>query len=409
MSLREIHVPHHVTYNFGVGVDRLSGTAMNRVVNPIPVPPLDAGGAIQSFDISRVSSTEDMQQKLGIDINASYGCASFGAGASARFSFAQDSQVHAESLFLAITSTLRFADLSISDCVLTSNAAQVIDRPDIFTARYGDMFARACQRGGIFVGLMRIETFDEHVATQIEGELKGSYGLFSADMAAKFSTVTSKHNANVYCSVYAEGGPVIQIHNPNEPGELLNLANTWISEMFRDPNQYARPYQWTLAPTSIAEGPLPLNSADIEHAQDVLKFCARERSTLLDQVNQLTWWLRHQENYDWTGSATPEQITTTVRAMQIDLDTVAACASAAINSPIHALMPADYATAQVPLRQYPSSQPLIGPKPLPGVPSVIPEPAGSKETTDWTKWKVAAKLDPKVLRVNPELLRFKDQ
>jgi hypothetical protein len=89
VPLQEIVLPHLDAYNFGIGLDRLSGMAMNQVVNPVPIPPLQASGASGAFEVARISSTHDLQQKLGIDVNASYGCASFGAGVSARFGFTQ--------------------------------------------------------------------------------------------------------------------------------------------------------------------------------------------------------------------------------------------------------------------------------------------------------------------------------
>ena len=277
--------------------------------------------------------------------------------------------MHSESLFLTITASVHLADLSIADVVLTTAAAQHVDRQDIFDARYGNMFARACQRGGLFVGLMSIETFADTEATKIESELRGSYGMFSADAKVNFSKVTSDHNASVYCTLYTEGGPALQLHDPNDPKELLELANTWMQAMSDNPDKYSTPYQWTLSPISIAEGPMPLNQADIEHVQDVLMFCAEERTSLLDQLNTLNWWSRHQDKYDWTGSSTPEQVIEGARATQIDLETVKHCASAAIDSPKQATMPAEYAAAQVPPKEYPLSQPaLVGPKPLPGAP-----------------------------------------
>src|SRR5262249_931373 len=153
-------------------------------------------------------------------------------------------------------------------------------------------FARACKRGGLFVGLMRIETYDDTEATQIAAQLRGSYGLFSADASSNFSKVTSDHNASVYCTVYTEGGPPIQINDPNDPKELLTLANKWIQALFADPNTYSQPYQWTLSPLTIAEGPAPLNEEDIQHRQDVLIYCAQQRAILLDQLNLLNWWLQ---------------------------------------------------------------------------------------------------------------------
>jgi hypothetical protein len=379
MALHEVRVPHLDTYNFGVGIDRLSGMAMNQVVNATQSPPLEAGGASQSFEVSRVSSTHDLEEKLGIDVNASYGCASFGAGVSARFSFAQNSEVHSASLFMTISASVHFADLSIADCVLTPTAAQVVDRQDIFTGRYGDMFARACKRGGLFVGVMKVETFDETESTKIEAELRGSYGMFSADAATNFGQITSNHNASVYCKVYTEGGPALQIDDPNNPVQLVAAVKLWLQKMYEQPEKYSQPYQWTLSPVTIAEGPMPPNQADIEHAQDVLKFCAEERATLLDQLHLLNWWSRHQDHYDWTGGVLPlvewqKGIVDAAKATEIDLDTVARCASAAINSPMHALMPTEYAVAQSPPKTYPSSLPLpIGPKALPGQPAEPPK------------------------------------
>ncbi|SPE26908.1 conserved hypothetical protein [Acidobacteriia bacterium SbA2] len=365
MPLQEIRLPHLDTYNFGVGVDRLSGTAMNQVVNPTPSAPLMAAGASQSFEVARISSTQDLQQKLGIDVSASYGCASFGAGVSGRFQFAQDSQVHSASLFMSVTASVHLADLSIADCVLTSSASAVADRPDIFTDRYGNMFLRACKRGGLFVGLLRVETFDETEATSIEAELRGSYGMFSADASTKFSKATSDHNASMYCTIYKEGGPAVVINDPTDPKQFLDAANAWITAMYAESDKYAEPYEWTLSPITIAEGPMPLNTADIQHAQDVLTFCTQQRAALLDQLNLLNWWSLHQDRYDWTGAATPAQVTQAATATQADLDTIAACASAAIDSPKDAVMPADYAAAHS--KKYPAAQlPTPAPKPKPG-------------------------------------------
>jgi hypothetical protein len=156
--------------------------------------------------------------------------------------------------------------------------------------------------------------------------------------------------------------------------KLLAAANQWLKAMYDNPDKYGVPYEWTLTPIAIAEGPMPPNQAEIEHAQDVLKFCFQERATLLDQLNLLNWWSRHQDHYDWTGAATAQQIADSVRATQIDLDTVASCASAAIDDPAHAVMPAGYAATQSPPRTYPSSLPLPkGPKALPGVSPGPPE------------------------------------
>ncbi|MGW3381934.1 hypothetical protein ACWDCO_17315 [Streptomyces albogriseolus] len=346
MTAQSLSVPHTLGFDFGVGVDRLSGTPMNQVVNATPSPPMMAGGSAQSFTVSRIRSSRDLQNSLGIDIEASYGCASFGAGASARFSYVEESRVHSSSLFMTVTATVRHADLSIDNPVLTEPAKSLSDRQDVFSARFGDVFCRAQKRGGLFVGLMRIETFSATEANRIEGELRGSYGFFSADLQANFQRTIEQHNAAMYCTIYTEGGPNVFLNNPSNPSELLECANTWKESMYRQPDNYSVPYQWTLSETTIAEGPLPPNAADLQNCQDVLTFCARERTAKLDQYNLLAWFYEHPHNFDWQGSATEEELITAARATQDDLDTLASCASWAINNPSKALRPAAFAKSR---------------------------------------------------------------
>jgi hypothetical protein len=366
VALQNIVVPHIRAYDFGVGVDRLSGAALDQVVKPTPSPPTQASGATHSFDVSRISSTSDLQQKLGIDIEASAGCAAFGASASGRFGYMQQSAVHSSTLFITITATIKLADLSIDESVLTDPAAQVAHDTELFATRYGDMFCRACSRGGLFVGVMRVETFDSTEANSIEAELKGSYGFFSADAKTNFSSVTAQHNVNVFCTIYSEGGTAPQIHDPTDPTELLEHANQWITAMQQDPDHNSVPYEWTLSPVAIAEGPPPLNAAQIEHAQDVLQACAQERIALLDEFSTFSWYRDHAEKYDWTTTAvTQDAVAAAAKTAQVDLDLVARCASAAIDDAAQAVMPATFAAAQnppVPYRASPPPSPLPGPK-----------------------------------------------
>lgn len=345
MAVAQIRVPHVRGYDFGVGVDRLSGSPMNLAVAGTPTPPLHASGATQSFEVSRVSSTHDLQKSLGIDVSASYGCASFGAGVSARFKFAESTEVHSSSLFMAVTATVHLADLSLNLCKLTSEAALMVDRPEIFESRYGNMFARACSRGGLFVGVLHLETFSEEEATSIESDLKGSYGLFSADASVKFKKVCADRKVSVYCRLYSEGGPKLQIHDPTDPAELLQTANAWMAAVNADPDRQAVPYEWTMSPISIAEGPLPLNQADIENAQDILLVCAQTRSSLLDSLNQLSWMHDHADKYDWEGAPSPDHFGQVIAAIQTDLSTIGSCASAAIDHPKSAVMPSIYASS----------------------------------------------------------------
>ncbi len=306
-------------------------------------------GATVDFQVRRITTTEELEQSLGIGVEASYGCGAFGAGVSARFDFAKQSQVQASSLFMLVTCSVDLEYLSIKDPELDADAdaAGDIDRPELFAARYGNMFVRGIGRGGLFVGVFRLDVRSERDREQISAALEGSYGLFSAEAEVNFSSVRSTYRCDALVRMYHEGGPVgLRIDDPTDPVQLLRNANSWLESFKADPGAVAKPYTATLAPMVIANGPMPPNAAELQHAQDVVVLCAKERSRLLDKLNLLTFVLDHPDAYTWDGDGQKTVLSKAVAAYQSDLDVVARCASAAINHPARAKSPVPFAQSE---------------------------------------------------------------
>ena len=65
----------------------------------------------------------------------------------------------------------------------------------------------------------------------------------------------------------------LQITDPTVPSQLLDNANRWLRSFQDDPARNAVPYSVTLAPLTIAEGPLPPNTAET-----VEKYTGRARA-----------------------------------------------------------------------------------------------------------------------------------
>jgi hypothetical protein len=148
--------------------------------------------------------------------------------------------------------------LSLKDPRLDSDAEKIVERPELFAARYGNMFVRGLGRGGIFVGAFRLDVTSETDREQISAELEGSYGIFSASAKGKFAEVRSKYQSDALVRMYHEGGPIdLHIQDPTDPTHLLENANLWLDSFKNDPAHAARPYFVTLAPIIIASGPLP--------------------------------------------------------------------------------------------------------------------------------------------------------
>lgn len=364
MALIQVQVPYRDNYDYGVGVDLATGSPMGRAVGGDlrdVSGVVGAGGATTSYDISRIHSTAELEKKLGINVEASYGCGAF-AGVSARFDFAQSSKIQTSSLFLAITATVVLEVQSIDDPTLVPAAMELASRPTDFASRYGNMFVRGVGRGGMFVAVVQINTTSSEDAKSVSAQLEGAYGLFSASAKTKFEEVQKKHSSDIRITVYHEGGPIdLTMNDITDANQLYGMLQQWLKAFQDDPLKNARPYYVTLAPISIANGaPTAPNVAQIQHAQDILVVCAKQRSLILDGLNSMEYISQKPSLFDFVAPTTPETVVKAFVGYQSDLDLVAAAASQAINDSTRAQTPAEFAAKQG--KAYPQGQP---PAPMP--------------------------------------------
>lgn len=360
MTQTQIKVPYAENYDFGIGVDLATGSPMGKVVDGGVTGVQGAGGAKTSFSISRIHTTSELETKLSIDVEASGGCGCFGA--SARFNFAKESKVQESSLFMAITSYIVLENLSIDDPTLSSHAAQIAGRDDAFSTRYGNMFVRGMGRGGLFVGVIQINTAQSEESDSVSAELGGSYGLFSAEAKTKLENVAKKYRNEINITVYHEGGPIdLSMDDMTDPNQLYSMLQQWLKAFQDDPERNAVPYSVTLAPIAIANGPIPPNAADIQHAQDILVICAKQRSVLLDGLNLMDFIAHNPSRYDFAAPTTPADIAKAFAGYQFDLGLVGKAASYAIDHVTEAMTPAEYAL-RIAKQPYPQG---IPPTPMP--------------------------------------------
>jgi hypothetical protein len=361
MAQRQVKVPYLENYDFGVGVDLATGSPMGMAVDGDVSGVRDGIGATVFYAISRIHTTSELETALGISVEASGGCGCFSA--SGRFDFAKRSKIQSSSLFMAITANVTLANLSIDRPVLSPEAAKVVNRNDVFTSRFGDMFVRGIERGGLFVGVIQINTANSEESESISMELAGSYGLFSASAKMKLESIQKRYSSETRITVYHEGGPIdLTMDDINDGNQLYVMLQKWLTSFQDDPGTNAKPYTVTLAPIAIADGPIPPNAADLQHAQDVLVLCAKERSSLLDGLNLMEFISRNPERFEFTAPTTLADINQAFAGYQADLGVVAAAASHTINNVSDALTPAEFAARNA--KVYPRGVP---PVPLPSM------------------------------------------
>ena len=398
MAIRQASAPWIQGYDFGVGADLMSCSPMSQVVKATQSGTASAGGGTVLFKVRRVRTSAELEQVLGLDVEANYGSALFGAGVSARLDFVKSSKVQTSGLFMTISTTAKLQFLSIDAPEMTVDAAELVDRPDVFDARFGNMFVRGIARGGLFVAVLRIETESVEDAESLSTELSGSFGFFSAEAQGRFRETMARFRASLSSDLYHEGGPLnLAINDPTDPTEPLKRANEFLTSLQNRPDEFSVPYSVTLAPITIAKGPLTLNPVEIQNAQDILAFCAKRRSVAFDQLNLLTYIVDNPTHFDFSASATLQEIRDASAAAQADLELIADCASSAINDPKNAKFPAVFAEEKgevFPQTKMPKAMPT--PKPTPpdfeGVwEQVLTDEAGKVlGTSTWTMKKMGA-------------------
>lgn len=104
MAIIQFETAYRHSHNFGIGIEGVSGSPMGKLVKGEILKVDGASGGFAQFAITRVSSTAELEQKLGIDATVSYGVGLFSA--SARLDFAKETRVQTESLFMAVTATV---------------------------------------------------------------------------------------------------------------------------------------------------------------------------------------------------------------------------------------------------------------------------------------------------------------
>ncbi|CAN7568586.1 hypothetical protein LJR231_004178 [Phyllobacterium sp. LjRoot231] len=116
----------------------------------------------------------------------------------------------------------------------------------------------------------------------------------------------------------------------SNPAELYWMMQDWLKSFQDDPGRNAKPYYVTLAPITIANGPMTPNSA-------------KHRSRIIDGMNLMEFIIQNPTRYEFVAPTTLTDIVKAFQGYQVDLDLVAAAASAAINDVTKALTPADFA------------------------------------------------------------------
>ncbi len=327
-------IPYRQGMEYGIGLDSPSGDTRNVGVLGTPTTIPNAGGSIVSFELSQISSDEDLQTSLGISASASGGVGLFSASAS--LDFAKKCHVHTSSVFLLVSVKVNLAFSQVRTPKIDPEAAAKLSEgnPTRFQEMYGDVFVRGMQTGGKFFAVVEVFTSSKSEQESLSVSLKGSYGLMSgsASFSSQFSQTLTSRSMKITC--YHEGGVV-----PVEPTSLEDVqmvASTFAAGV----EGHAVPYAVLLDKYTILDLPNPPNYIDLEHQMDVLAYCAKQRNALWTAMNTVDYVLANPGQFETSVPGYDLASLITYRsALENDLEAVAKAASLALDHPRDAALP----------------------------------------------------------------------
>jgi hypothetical protein len=333
-----VEVPYQDGHAFGIGVKSATGGRRGLgVVGTVSQIPGASGGS-GGFLMTRIQTTSDMEDELGISADASGGVGLFSA--SERFNFAKSSKIQQTSIAILLHCTRQFGFQQINDPSLSPSAAELVAQGqlDLFADRFGDCFVVGLRTGGQFFGIIRVDTKNEESRQTVENSLSGSYGPFSADVQVKVSDAMKATQSQAYVNFYYEGGEVKTV-NVQTPDDLFAAAQQWSDSVASQP----KPYAALLLPYIIANGPQPPNREDLQHQHDVLVRCAKLRSQTLDRQNLIDYMTQPAHRVEFIADPQGPDLAKLMADISQDLDVISEAASFAIDNPKQALEPEPYA------------------------------------------------------------------
>jgi hypothetical protein len=324
-------IPYQSGMDYGVGVDSPSGSAMNVAATGSPTSiPLSSGEQL-SYSLVEISTEEELQTALGISASASGGIGLFSA--SARMDYAKSCAINTSSVFALISVQITEAFQSIKSPGIDPAAAAVLanGNEQRFRQQYGDMFVRGIQSGGVFFGLIEIQTKDETDKESVSASVSASYAAFSASGQFSQSFQDTVKNRGLRVTCHIEGG-TLPSPLPTSVDGLVQAAGQWVPTVKNN----AVPYLVLLDGYSILPLPNPPNFADLQHQMDVLAQCAVWRNMDLQTLNDIAFIKSNPEQFTALNMA---QLSQSENDISADLNTIAAAASNAINNPMSAALP----------------------------------------------------------------------
>lgn len=188
---------------------------------------VDSGALTTSFDVSLVSSNEQLRRALGFDASIE---ASFLIGrVSASFAYNTESTYSSSSITVVVNATSELSRRQVRITKVRDEAVALLKDRQAFVARYGSRYVAAERRGARLSAILRFSNLTSTQTERLRSSFAGSGWGVSAKAALDSMFSSEKGERTLSIEAYATGGQgfgklgsdLLNINNPASADALM--------------------------------------------------------------------------------------------------------------------------------------------------------------------------------------------
>ncbi|WP_437476292.1 hypothetical protein WME75_26060 [Sorangium sp. So ce1014] len=190
----------------GKGYDAIQDQVKGECVEYRSADPIEgATGQKVIFSLDLVESSKEISRKLGVSAGAS---ARFGLGSvDVKAQYVEEHQVSQNNIYAFVSVRILNPASAVKGARLSDSARSTLAvNPERFRERCGDKFIAATQNGGVFYGILEVETSNEQEKQSIAIAISGASLTFSASGSVNNDFRKAISNKQVHVWTYQEGG-----------------------------------------------------------------------------------------------------------------------------------------------------------------------------------------------------------
>lgn len=315
--------------DFGNGVDDLNGNVRGKgVTYSAPSSDGSFSGQTVRFHLKMIETVDDLKKSMGIDVSVSGSYDLFSG--SEKFSFTEQSNFHAYSIFLVAGITVSNPPTIIENEALTTSASTLLANGDNkrFREEFGDLYVKEMTSGGELWAVLEFTTRTDSDKVDITNRLSAGlqFGVGGVDASVGFADSIQRitQNMQISVNVFQRGGAGDTAKMSISLPELVAKITAFPSTVKASPVRYTVSLQDYLA----LDLPKPPNFVQIQAARDSLAKFMQDRAILQQFLSDVDYVETHSDQFEpYDASA----LTVYVAKVAKSLNDITSAASNCVN------------------------------------------------------------------------------